>query len=84
MSVVLGLEGIDKNDVGVDVVGEHYVVIAAAGADGEAARVVGVEFAGRFDAHDEFYFFDGGGCGGRGRVRVGHLSVGAGRSSVVS
>ena len=55
MAVVLGLEGFDKNDVGVDVIGEHYVVVAAAGADREAAHVVGVEFADGFDADDELF-----------------------------
>ena len=55
MAVVLGLEGFDKNDVGVDVVGEHYVVITAAGADGEAAHVVGVKFADVVDSDEEFF-----------------------------
>ena len=66
MAVVLGLEGFDKNDVGVDVVGEHYVVIAAAGVDGEAAHVVGVELGDGFDADVEFF------CG------FGGLGMGAG------
>ena len=76
MAVVLGLEGFDKNDVGVDVVGEHYVVVAAAGADGEAAHVIGVELGDGFDADVEFFGGWGGGgirgirwgrtCGGRG------------------
>ena len=63
---MLGLEGIDENDVGVDVVGEHYVIIAAAGADGEAAHVVGVELGDRFDADDEFFC----GVGGGGGIRL--------------
>ena len=61
MAVVPGLEGFDKNDVGVDVVGEHYVVVAAAGADGEAAHVVGVELGDGFNADVEFLGFGGGG-----------------------
>ena len=73
-----GLEGLYQDEVAVDVVCEHDEVVPAAGADGEAAHVVGVEFAGGFDAHDELFCFDRGGRGGR--VGVGHLVVGAGRS----
>ena len=65
MVVVLGWEGFDKNDVGVDVVGEHYVVITAAGADGEAAHVVGVELGNGFNTDVEFL----GGFGGGGGIR---------------
>ena len=64
MAVVLGLEGFNKNDVGVDVVGEHYVVSAASGADGKAAHVVGVELGDGFDADVEFLW------GFEGEVRV--------------
>ena len=60
MAVVLGLEGLNKNDVGVDVVGKHYVVITAAGADGEAAHVVGVELGDGFVADVEFFGVGGG------------------------
>ena len=42
------LEGLDEDGVGVAVVGHHQVLIAAAGADGEAASVVRVERADGF------------------------------------
>ena len=76
--VAAGLKGLYQDEVAVDVVGKYDEVVPAAGADGEAAHVVGVEFAGGFDAHDELFCFDRGGRGGR--VGVGHLVVGAGRS----
>ena len=63
MAVVLGLEGLDKNDVGVDVLGEHYVTNAAEGAVGEAAHVVGLEIGDGLDADDEFFCGGGGGSG---------------------
>ena len=44
-------------------VGEHYLIIAAAGADGEAANVVGVELGYGLDADDEFFCGVGGGGG---------------------
>ena len=61
--VVLGLEGLDENDVGVDVIGKHCVIIAAAGADREAAHVVGAELGDGLDAYVEFF------CGGGGGIR---------------
>ena len=90
MAVVFGLEGFNKNDVGVDVIGEHCVVVAAAGADGEAAHVVGVELGDGFDADVEFIGGWGGGgirgirwgrtCGGRGNGEWPcDLGVGTGR-----
>ena len=54
VAVVLGLEGLDHDSVGVDVVGEHDVLVAAARADGEAAHVVGVKFADVVDADVKF------------------------------
>ena len=42
------LEGIDEDGVGVAVVGDHQVLVAAVGADGEASCVVCVERADGF------------------------------------
>ena len=55
VAVVAGLKGFNQDDVAVDVLGEYDEGVAAAGADGEAARVVGVEFNDGFDAHDELF-----------------------------
>ena len=55
VAVVLGLEGLDHDDVGVAVVGEHDVLVAAARADGEAAHVVGVKFADVVDSNKKFF-----------------------------
>ena len=54
-----GLEGLYQDEVTVDVLCEHDEVVPAAGADGEAAHVVGVEFGDGFDVHDELVCFDG-------------------------
>ena len=61
------LEGLDEDDVGVAVIGHHEVQVAAAGADWEASRVVGVERADGFDPEVELFVpgrrervFDGG------------------------
>ena len=43
------LEGLDEDGVCVVVVGDHQVLVAAAGADGEASCVVCVERADGFD-----------------------------------
>ena len=42
------LEGLDEDGVGVSVVGDHQVLVAAAGADREASCVVCVERADGF------------------------------------
>ena len=42
------LEGLDENGVFIAVVGHHQVLVAAAGADGEAACVVCIERADGF------------------------------------
>ena len=42
------LEGLDEDSVGVAVVGNHQVLVSAAGADGEASCVVCVERANGF------------------------------------
>ena len=42
------LEGLDEDGIGVAVVGDHQVFVAAAGADGEASYVVCVERADGF------------------------------------
>ena len=55
MAVVFGLERLDEDDVGVDVVGEHDIVVPAARADGEAAHIVGVELGDGLDAYVEFF-----------------------------
>ena len=43
VGVVLGLEGLNEDDVGVTVVGEHDVLVTTSRTDGEAAHVVGEE-----------------------------------------
>ena len=48
MVVMAGLEWLHQDDVSVDVVGEHDVVVAASGADWKAAQVISVELADRF------------------------------------
>ena len=57
VAVFLCMEGLDEDGVGVAVLCDHKVLVAAAGADGEASCVVCVERA------DEFYpevdLFDG-------------------------
>ena len=42
------LEGLDEDGVSVAVVGDHQVLVAAAGADGEASCVIRVERADGF------------------------------------
>ena len=42
------LEGLDEDSVGVALVGDHQILVAAAGADGEASCVVFVERADGF------------------------------------
>jgi hypothetical protein len=48
------LKGLDEDCVAVAVVGQHDVLVAAAGAGGKAAHVVSVEFADGFDPYVEF------------------------------
>ena len=48
VAVFLCLEGLDEDDVCVAVVGDHQVLVAAAGADGEASCVVCLERADGF------------------------------------
>ena len=45
MAVMAQSEGLDEYGVAVSVVGQHDVLVAAAGGCGEAAHVVRVEFA---------------------------------------
>ena len=52
-----GLEGFDQDDVVVYLVGEYDEVVAAAGADGKTAHVVGVELAYGFYQDMEFLDF---------------------------
>ena len=55
VSIMFGLERLDKNDVAVAVavavavLGYHDVLVTTAGADSEAAHVVGVELANGLD-----------------------------------
>ena len=67
VSVVAGLEGFDEDGVGVTVVGQHEVLVAAARPYVEASHVVHEELADGFVPQVEFF----GGCrgGGRGRRR---------------
>ena len=53
------LEGLNEDDVGVEVIGNNEVLVAATGADQEASCVVGVERADGFDPEVELF--------GRGR-----------------
>ena len=69
VAILAGLEGFDEDDVGAAVVCDHEVLVDAARADREAARVVGVERAGGLDLEVEIFrtvrrerVFD---CGGR-------------------
>ena len=55
VAVVAGLKGFNQDDVVVNLVGKHDGVVPAAGADREAAHVIGVEFSHGFDAHDELF-----------------------------
>ena len=48
VEVFLCLEGLNEDGVGVTVVGDHQVFVAAAVADGEASCAVGVERADGF------------------------------------
>ena len=49
VGVVFGLEGFDKDKVGVAVIGEHDVLVAAVRTDGEAAHVIGENLANGLD-----------------------------------
>jgi len=54
MAIVARFKRFDEDNVAVGVVREHYVVVAAARADGEAAHVVSVELADGFDDDEQF------------------------------
>ena len=65
---VAGLEGFNEVDVGVAMVSDHEVLVAAAGAEWEAACVVGLESAGGLDPEVDLFgsvrqerFINGGG-----------------------
>ena len=66
VAVFACLEGLEEDDVGVAVIGDHEVLVAAVGADREASRVVGVERADGFHPDVELF-----GRGRRGRVLDG-------------
>ena len=53
VAVFLCLKGLDSDAVGIAVVGDHEVLVAAAGADSEASCVVCVERADRFHSDVE-------------------------------
>ena len=55
VAILGGLEGFDEDDVGVAMVGDHEVLVAAEGAEWEAARVVGVDSTGGFDPEVELF-----------------------------
>ena len=59
VAVFACLEGLDVDDVGVAIIGDHEVLVASAGVDREASRVVGENHADGFDPEVEFF--------GRGR-----------------
>ena len=66
VAVFASLERIDEDDVGVAVICDHEELVAAAGTDHEASRVVGVERADGFDPEVELFV-----KGGRERVLDG-------------
>ena len=51
--VVTGPESLNQYHVAVGVIRHHDVVVVAAGSDGEASHIVGVELADRLDDDDE-------------------------------
>ena len=55
LAVLAGLEGINQDDVSVYVVGGHDKVVAASGAEGETAHVIGAEFTEEFDLDVELF-----------------------------
>ena len=55
VAILAGLEGFDEDDVGVTMVSDHELLVAAAGAEWEAACVVGVESAGGIDPEVELF-----------------------------
>ena len=54
MFVLAGLERGMKDGVGVAMVRYHYVLVAAAGPDGESTTIVSVQPTDRLDAQVEF------------------------------
>ena len=63
------MEGFDEDYIGVAMVGDHKVLVAAAGADQKVACVVGVERADRLDPEVEIFR----------RVRLERVIDGGGR-----
>ena len=68
VAILAGLEGFNKDDVGVAMVSNHEVLVATAGAEWEAAYVVSVESAGGLDREVDLFgsvrregFINGGG-----------------------
>ena len=55
VAILVGMEGFDENDVGVAMASNNEVLVAAAGAEWEAACVVGVESAGGIDPEVELF-----------------------------
>jgi hypothetical protein len=45
VAVTLGLEGLLEDEVAAGVEGNHYILVAGASSDGEAAGVAGEELA---------------------------------------
>ena len=68
VAILVGMEGFDENDVGVAMASNNEVLVAAAGAEWEAACVVGVESAGGLEPEVDLFgsvrrerFINGGG-----------------------
>ena len=68
VAILAGMEGFNEDDVGVAMVSNHEVLVAAAGAEWEAACVVGVESAGGIEPEVDLFgsvrrerFINGGG-----------------------
>jgi hypothetical protein len=53
MEILLGLDGASQDGIRVAVIGDHNVLVAASGADGETTGIIRVESADLLDADVE-------------------------------
>jgi hypothetical protein len=63
MGVTLVLEGLLEDEIAISMVGNHYILIARAGLDGEASSIICVELADGVDTNHNFIGRDGFCCG---------------------
>ena len=54
VAFMTGLKGFNKDDVDVTMKGEHDVVVARLGSNGEPAHVISVKFTDRLNDYIEF------------------------------